>query len=153
MFKRIVTFALITVFAAPAAFAQNARPKTPAASAAGARDAMGKLTIDGGSMSIVGCAGGQFYTAHALGFITAGTRVRVNFQSGETIDPIATLLILQMGANVPNNVRASYVFDDDAGGGRDPRLEFTAEYNGNVVLSVGSYDGAFGCYAAKVEIS
>jgi hypothetical protein len=29
----------------------------------------------------------------------------------------------------------------------------TADYDGNVVLSVGSYDGAFGCYAAKVEIS
>ena len=33
------------------------------------------------------------------------------------------------------------------------RLDFTAEYNGNVTLNVGSYDGAFGCYAARVEIS
>ncbi len=103
---------------------------------------MGKLSLDGGGVSIVGCTGGQYNTIHSLGFVTAGTRVRVNFQSGEGIDPIATVLILQMGPNAPNNVRASYAFDDDGGGNQDPRLEFTAEYAGNVIVSVGSYDGA-----------
>ena len=44
------------------------------------------------------------------------------------------------------------MYDDDSGGGRDPRLEVTADYDGNVTLSVGSYDGSAGCYAIKTEL-
>lgn len=153
MMYRIVSFALISILAAPSAWAQSAKPKADPRSAAASRDSAGKLAIDGGTASIIGCTGGQHYNTHALGFVTSGMRVRVTFQSGETIDPIASLLILQMGAGVTNDVRASYAYDDDSGGGRDPRVELNASYNGNVMLSVGSYDGTFGCYAAKVEIS
>lgn len=152
MLIRIVTAALITVLVTPAAWAQTAKPKASAASAASSRESIGKLSLDGGSVSLVGCSGGQSHTVHVIGFVTSGTRVRVNFQSGDSIDPIATLMLLQMGPNAPNNVRANYAFDDDGGGGRDPRLEITATHDGNVILSVGSYDGAFGCYAARVEI-
>lgn len=150
---RFVSCLLLVVLAAPPAFAQSSKPKSQPASAAAARDAMGKLNIDGGVASIIGCTGGSSYVSYPVGFVTTGMHVKVNVQSGETIDPIATVTILQMGANVPGDARASIAYDDDSGGGRDPRLDVTAPYNGNVVLSVGSYDGAFGCYAIKVEIS
>jgi hypothetical protein len=45
------------------------------------------------------------------------------------------------------------VFDDDSGGNLDPRLEFTTQHDGNVVLSVGSFDGALGCYWVKIEVT
>jgi hypothetical protein len=41
-------------------------------------------------------------------------------------------------------------YDDDSGGGNDPRLDATLPFDGNVVLIVGSYDGTFGCYWIKV---
>jgi hypothetical protein len=150
---RLVSCALLLVLAAPPAFAQSVKSKSQPASAAAARDAAGKLNLDNGVASVIACTGGNYDSTHNLGFVAAGTRIKVTFQSGESIDPIATVAILQMGANVPGDARAAIAFDDDSGGGRDPRIEVTAGYNGNVVLSVGSYDGSFGCFAAKVEIS
>jgi len=45
-----------------------------------------------------------------------------------------------MGASAPDaTARISYVFDVDSGGNLDPRLEFTTEFDGNIVLSVGSF--------------
>jgi hypothetical protein len=152
MLNRIVTFALMSVLAAPSAWAQTTKPKTDAGSAAIGRAAIGKLAIDGSIATIIGCTGGQHQDTHSIGFVPSGARVRVTFQSGDGIDPMATLVLLQMGSGVPSNVRASYAFDDDSGGGRDPRVELTAPYNGHVMLHIGSYDGAFGCYGAKVEI-
>ena len=42
------------------------------------------------------------------------------------------------------------MYDDDSGGGNDPRLDATLPFDGNVVLIVGSFDGTFGCYWIKV---
>ena len=62
--------------------------------------------------------------------------------------------LLEMGAPAPDaQARMSYFFDDDSGGNLDPRLEFTTQHDGNVVLSVGSFDGAFGCYWVKIEVT
>jgi len=66
---------------------------------------------------------------------------------------VATAAILQMGALAPDNSRMSFVYDDDSGGNLDPRLDFTTEFDGNLVLSVGSFDGSFGCYWVKVEVT
>jgi hypothetical protein len=114
---------------------------------------MEKMGFEGKPSTLVGCAGGQFYTTHALGAAPARTRIRVDVISGDGIDPVATLIVLQMGANAPNNARAQYVYDDDSGGNLDPRIEFTTEFDGNVVVSVGSYSGGFGCYWLKVEVT
>lgn len=128
-------------------------PAAIAANQASSGAAIGTLGISGNASALVGCAGGTFYNTHVLGAAVRGMRVRVDVASGEGIDPMVSLVILQMGPAAPGGtVRAGYVFDDDSGGGRDPRLEFTAEYDGNMVLSVGSYDGAFGCYGIKVEV-
>ena len=153
MLNRIGTSALMFLLAAPAVWAQTPKPKADPATATALRDGAGTLAIDGSTFSFIGCSGGQYNSIHALGGVTSGVRIRVTIESGEGIDPMATLLILQMGNGVPSNVRANYSFDDDSGGGRDPRVELTAPYNGNVILSIGSYDGAFGCYAVKVEMS
>ena len=117
------------------------------------RSALGKLAIDGNPSSLVSCVGGNDYKNFPLGSTVAGTRIRVDVLSGEGIDPIAALTVLQMGARHPEGrARASFAFDDDSGGNLDPRIEFTTEYEGNVVLSVGSYDGSFGCFWVKVDV-
>ena len=114
---------------------------------------MTKMGFDGKPSTLIGCAGGQFYNTHPLGFTSSGTRVKVDIISGDGIDPMAALVVLQMGPNAPDNARAQYVFDDDSGGNLDPRIEFTTNYDGNLVLSVGSFSGGFGCYWVKVEVT
>ena len=131
---------------------QASKPKTSPEAAAARIAQIGKLSFSG-SPTMIGCAGGQHYTQHSLGFVPRGTRIRVDVISGEAIDPIASIVIAQMGANAPNGMRASYAYDDDSGGGRDPRVEITAEFDGNVTVNMGSYDGTFGCYALKVEMT
>lgn len=119
-----------------------------------AKSALRTLSFDGQASSLVACAGGRFYNTHALGFTVANTRVRVDILGGDTIDPVATAALLDMGASTPDGTaRISYFFDDDSGGNLDPRLEFTTTYDGNIVLSVGSFDGSFGCYWVKVEVT
>ena len=129
---------------------QNPKAKSAAAAAANL-ELIGKESFSG-NPTLIACVAGQYYNQHNLGFAVRGTRVRIDVQSGETIDPIATVVILQMGPNAPNGVRASSAYDDDSGGGRDPRLEVTMEYDGNILVSVGSFDGTPGCYALKAEL-
>jgi hypothetical protein len=137
--------------------APQAKPKAPKgaleANADATRSPVGTMGIDGRPSTLVGCAGGSFYNTHPLGAAPSGTRIRVDVTSGDGIDPIATAAILQMGAAAPDNARMQYVVDDDSGGNRDPRLEFTLQFDANVVLSVGSYNGSFGCYWVKVEVT
>jgi hypothetical protein len=132
----------------------KASPGAPMVNGDALRSLSGPTAIDGRPSTLVGCAGGNFYTTHALGASTAGTRIRVDVQSGDGIDPVLTAAILQMGAPAPDGqARMSYVFDDDSGGNLDPRLEFTLQYDANVVLSIGSFSGGFGCYWIKVEVT
>jgi hypothetical protein len=126
--------------------------KTPPAVAAARLQAISKQNFSG-NPTVIACVGGQYYNQHSLGFITRGAHIRVDIQSGDGIDPIASVVLLQMGPNAPNGMRATYAFDDDSGGGRDPRIDLVAEYDGNVIVSVGSYDGAAGCYAMKAELA
>lgn len=129
------------------------KPLTPVGDSL-TRSAIGTMGIDGKPSTLVACAGGTFYNVHPLGAAVAGARIKVDVLSGDGIDPVAALTVLQMGAAHPEGTaRASYVFDDDSGGNLDPRIEFTMEYAGNVVLSVGSFDGGFGCYWVKVEVT
>jgi hypothetical protein len=126
-------------------------PKTLPGVAAARLQVSGKQSFSG-NPTHVACVGGQYYNQHSLGFVTRGSRVKVDIVAGDGVDPIASVVIIQMGPNTPNGMRATYSYDDDSGGGRDPRIEVTAEYDGNVMLSVGSYDGAAGCYAVKSEL-
>jgi hypothetical protein len=148
----VVAFVLA---AGPAWAEQSAKQKAAPAPVgdASARGALAKLGFDGKPSTLIGCTGGQFYNTHPLGFTTARTRVKVDIISGDGIDPMASLVVLQMGPNAPDTVRAQYVFDDDSGGNLDPRIEFTTNYDGNLILSVGSFSGSFGCYWVKVEVT
>lgn len=137
--------------------APQAKSKAPAgaltANADATRSPSGTMGFDGRPSTLVGCAGGSFYNTHALGAAPSGTRIRVDVISGDGIDPIAAAAILQLGAGAPDGGRMQYVKDDDSGGNLDPRLEFTLQFDANVVLSVGSYSGGFGCYWVKVEVT
>ena len=117
------------------------------------RSPAGSMSISGRPSTLIGCAGGGFYNTHPLGAAPSGTRIRVDVQSGEGIDPIAAASILQLGASAPDGARMQFVADDDSGGNLDPRMEFTLSFDANVVLSVGSYSGGFGCYFVKVEVT
>lgn len=111
------------------------------------------MAIDGNPSTLAACVGGRYYNTHALGFATQGTRIIVNVQSGENIDPTASMSILRMGSHHPDGgAEAQLAFDDDSGGNLDPRLELSAPFDGHVVLNVGSFDGSFGCYFVKVEV-
>ena len=153
--------AILAVSAAGLGAEQNVAPKAKAKAPKGgamvnsdaSRSPVVTMGIDGRPSTLIGCAGGNFYNAHALGFAPARTRIRVDILSGDGIDPVATAAILQMGALAPDNSRMSFVYDDDSGGNLDPRLDFTTEFDGNLVLSVGSFDGSFGCYWVKVEVT
>ena len=151
MIRAFATGLLVIALSAPAAFAeQKARPQAQQGDATALQ--IRKMAIDGAASTAVGCVTGTFYNMHVLGAVVRGTRIRVDI-TGVDFDPIAAVVILQMGPQAPGNVRAGYAFDDDSGGGNDPRIEFTAEYDGSVVLSVGSYDGTVGCYATKVQVT
>lgn len=155
--KRFTPLVLAFVFIAAPAWAdqQPAKKKAKPAPIAdsSARSALTTLGFDGRPSTLIGCAGGKFYNSHPLGFTTSGTRIRVDVISGDNIDPVATLVVLQMGADAPDGARAQYKYDDDSGGNLDPHLELTTQYDGNVVLNVGSYDGSFGCYWLKIEVT
>jgi hypothetical protein len=163
MRRNLLGCALLCVLTATAAGAEQrvaprAKAKAPQGAAMvnpeSAKSALVTLGFDGKPSTLIGCAGGRFYNTHALGFTAAGTRLRIDILSGDGIDPVATAALLEMGAPAPDaQARMSYFFDDDSGGNLDPRLEFTTQHDGNVVLSVGSFDGAFGCYWVKIEVT
>ena len=154
----IAVFAMsVAALGAEQATAPRAKAKTlsggPVVNGDATRSPVGSMSIDGRPSTLVGCAGGNFYNTHALGFATAGTRIVVDILSGDNIDPIAAASILQLGASAPDSARMSFVSDDDSGGNLDPRLSFTLSFDSNVVLSVGSFTGSFGCYWVKVEVT
>lgn len=112
----------------------------------------GKMAITGNPSTLVACAGGTWYNTHALGASVAGTRVVIDVEGDETFDGVATAVIMQMGAAAPDaQTRVAFQTNDDTDG-LDPRLDFTLENDANVVLSVASFDGSFGCYFVKVDV-
>jgi hypothetical protein len=147
----LATVLAVSVSVATVAADQAAKPKSSPAAAAARLAEIGKLNISG-NPTHVACVGGNYYNQHALGFVQRGTRIRVDVVSGDSVDPVASIVLTQMGPNAANGIRVAYAYDDDSGGGRDPRLDSTAEFDGNVVVNIGSYDGAAGCYALKVEL-
>ena len=152
MWKQMAVAVALTASCSMVVVAADQAQKAAPAVAAAKLAAIGKQSFSG-NPTFIACVSGQYYNQHSLGFVTRGTRIRIDVQSGDGIDPIASVIVMQMGPNAPNNMRAQYTFDDDSGGGRDPRIETTAEYDGNAMLSVGSYDGAAGCYAVKTEVA
>lgn len=151
MTRMLATGMLVLALSTLPLFAeQKARPQAHPGDALALK--IGKMAVDGAASSAIGCVTGSFYNTTVLGAVVRGTRIRVDV-SGVNFDPIASLVIMQMGPNTSGNARASYAYDDDSGGGDDPRIEFTAEYDGNVVLNIGSYDGTTGCFAAKVQVT
>jgi hypothetical protein len=150
---------MLTVFAVALAVStvglsaeQSATKKKGRPTASVSAGLNGKMAITGNPSTLVGCAGGTWYNTHALGASIAGTRLRIDVEGDDTFDGIATAVIMQMGAAAPDaQTRVSYQTSDDADG-FDPRLEFTLENDANVVLSVASFDGTFGCYFVKVDV-
>ena len=158
--RLFTAFSIAVALATAGLSAEQAAPKSKNPSAAprqagdAAKDPMGSLSISGNPSTLVACVGGKFYNSHSLGFATTNTRISIDVLSGDGIDPTAALTLLQMGGHHPDGqARASFAYDDDSGGGRDPHIDFTVPYDGHVVLNVGSFDGAFGCYWVKVTVT
>lgn len=162
MTLKIMSIAVAIALWSSPLLAQQTAPKTKVKAApkadvlnGGATDSPNRVMgFDGNPSSLIGCTGGKFNNTHSLGYAGRGTRIKVEVISGDAIDPIAALTVLQMGSSHPEGgARASYVFDDDGGGNLDPRIEMALEYDGNVVLSVGSFGGEFGCYWVKIQVT
>lgn len=155
MIRLITACVLLFAVAATGLTAQQsaATPKGKARTATGAAgDVSRKASFTGNPSSIVACAGDTWYNTHPLGASVRGTRIRIDVDGGEDFDAVATAVIMQQGAAAPNaQTRVQYQSNDDTDG-VDPRLDFTLEFDANVVLSIGSFDGEFGCYLLKVDV-
>ena len=153
MIRTVLASVLVVAISSVGVAAEQAKKPGGDANGGAVGSLFNKMAIQGNPSSLVGCAGGKFYNAHAIGASTARTRIIVDFQAQEGFDPIATAVVLQMGPGAPEETaRVQFQFSDDNAGTLEPRLDFTLEYDANVVISVGSFGGGFGCYAMKVDV-
>jgi hypothetical protein len=115
-------------------------------------DRAGTLAISGVASSARHCVG-PGANVHALGSVPASSQVEITFTSD--FDPVATVTVVQLGDDAPDDLaRTSFVADDDGGGNLEPEIRFTTTFSGTLALHVGKFtpDQQAGCYFYKVEI-
>lgn len=111
------------------------------------------MAISGQASSGRNCIGPSGSNVHALGWVSANSRVQITFSSD--FDPVASVTNTQLGSDAPDRVaRSSFWADDDGGGNLEPLLNFTTSYSGTLVLHVSKFSAErnAGCYFYKVEI-
>jgi hypothetical protein len=91
---------------------------------------------------------------HDLGAIPIGLHVTVTVHSySDGFNPVAAVLVPTLGQKASNNVRVTNFYDDDSGGGGDPKVDFVTPQEGNYILVVGDYtDSVAGCYRYQLQI-
>jgi hypothetical protein len=91
---------------------------------------------------------------HELGFIPAGVSVTVNVQSlSDDFNPVAAVIVPTIGQPAANTIKTTTFYDDDSGGGRDPRINFVAPQSGTYLLLVNDLtDSVAGCYRYQVVL-
>ena len=100
--RLFTAFSIAVTLATTGLSAEQIAPKaknpvtTPRQAGGPEKNLMGPLGIDGSPSTLVACVGGKFYNTHALGFATAGTRLRVDTTSAD-VDPTAMLIMMRMG--------------------------------------------------------
>lgn len=95
---------------------------------------------------------------HDLGWLPAGVNVTVNVAStmpaDATFDPVAAVVAASVGVTAGSTVKTNTFYDNDAGGGKDPRITFVTPQRGTYFLVVGENSGSgFGCYRYQVSVS
>ena len=91
---------------------------------------------------------------HDLGFIPAGFNVTVDVESfSDDFNPVAAIIVPMIGQPAANTIKTTTFYDDDSGGGSDPRIDFVAPQSGTYLLLVNDLtDSVPGCYRYKVVL-
>jgi hypothetical protein len=91
---------------------------------------------------------------HDLGFIPAGFNVTVLVEAvSDDFNPVAAIIAPTIGQAAANTIKTTTFYDDDSGGGRDPRLEFVAPQSGTYLLLINDLtDSVIGCYRYQVSL-
>jgi len=91
---------------------------------------------------------------HDLGGIPAGVHVVVTVESySDGFDPVAAVVVPQIGQKASNTIKLTNFYDNDSGGEGDSRIDFVAPQEGNYILVVGDLtDANVGCYRYQVLI-
>ena len=86
---------------------------------------------------------------HNLGWFSAGTVFRIEFESTSTSDPQAILI-----SNTFQNRKGEgeLVWSDDEGGQMNPYFQVTKPYHAAWILSVTSADSDPACYTYRVTV-
>jgi hypothetical protein len=96
------------------------------------------------------CVSAPGANVHNLGWLSANTTFRIEFESTSTSDPIAILASNRFaGANATGSEIMS---SDDDGGALNPRFEVTKPYHATWVLSVSSADDDPACYTYRLTV-
>jgi hypothetical protein len=146
----------VTVLAV-GANAQQRRAKLPkvaagSSSSSSSDDRSSTLAISGVASSARHCVG-PGANVHELGSVPSNSQIEVTFVSD--FDPVATVTVVQMGDDAPDDLaRTSFVADDDSGGNLEPQIRFTTSHGGTLTLHVGKFspNESAGCYFYKVEV-
>ena len=95
------------------------------------------------------CVSAPAANVHNLGWLSANSRFRVEFESTSTSDPIATL-----SAHNFNGAEATgeMSWSDDEGGQLNPKFELSKPYHASWVLTVSSADGDPACYTYRLTV-
>jgi hypothetical protein len=112
----------------------------------------GTLAIAGVASSARHCVG-PGANVHEIGSVPSNSQIEVTFVSD--FDPVATVTVVQMGDDAPDDLaRTSFVADDDSGGNLEPQIRFTTSHGGTLTLHVGKFspNESAGCYFYKVEV-
>ena len=91
-----------------------------------------------------------------LGGLPAGLHVQITVQSVTTnngFNPVAAVVVARLGTAAANTIQTSTFYDDDSGGGQDPRLDFVTPFGGIYLLLVNDQsDTVAGCYRYQVVV-
>ena len=95
---------------------------------------------------------------HDLGWLPAGINVQVTVAvSGpatSTFDPVAAVVVAGVGATAGGTVKTTTFYDNDSGGGKDPKITLVTPQKGTYFLLIGENSGSGGgCYRYQVSIS
>jgi len=91
---------------------------------------------------------------HDLGALPSGIHVVVTVESySEGFNPVAAVVVPQLGEKAANTVKVATFYDNDSGGDSDAKIDFVTPRAGNFVLFVGDFtDATAGCYRYQILI-
>ena len=86
--------------------------------------------------------------------VNVTVNVSSSMPADSAFDPVAAVVVAGVGATAGSTVKTSTFYDNDSGGGKDPRITFVAPQRGTYFLLIGENSGSGGgCYRYQVTVS